>query len=161
MRLIQKLSPAWLLGSVSLFIVASGVLAMWMRQSPPNGDEYSTFRRVKDTSQTWEELARNSLASESYASTGSLGACVGDCAHEEYGFANALMISVTDENQCHYSSFEREEHRAGCFAYLAALRNEVTQLRQLLDSPTAMFICVDEEVIFERTANLHSRSIAL
>jgi hypothetical protein len=71
------------------------------------------------------------------------------------------MISLTDESQCHYSSFEREEHRAGCLAYLAALRNEVTELRYWLASPTAMFICVDEEVIFERTANLHSRSIAL
>jgi hypothetical protein len=71
------------------------------------------------------------------------------------------MISVTDENQCHYSSLEREEHRAGCLAYLAAFRNEVTELRQRLDSPTAMFICVDEEVIFERTARLHGRSFAL
>jgi hypothetical protein len=120
-----------------------------------------TSQSVNDASQTWEELARNSLASESYASTSSLGDCVGDCAHEEYGFANALLISVTDESQCHHSSFEREEHRAGCLAYLAALRNEVTELRQWLDSPTAMFICVDEKVIFERTANLHSRSIAL
>jgi hypothetical protein len=161
MHLIPKISISLLLGVVGTFIVAIGVFAIVILQSPLSADEDRTSQSVNDASQTWEELARNSLASESYASTSSLGDCVGDCAHEEYGFANALLISVTDESQCHHSSFEREEHRAGCLAYLAALRNEVTELRQWLDSPTAMFICVDEKVIFERTANLHSRSIAL
>jgi hypothetical protein len=154
-RLLVFLSVV--IGVITFLLYASHIELSGERLSNSESDRSS----INGLQVTWESLARNNLASASYVSAGSPFGCVGDCTHEEYGFANALLISVTDENQCHYSSFEREEHRAGCLAYLAALRNEVTELRQRLDSPTAMFICVDEEVIFERTANLHSRSIAL
>ena len=102
--------------------------------------------------------ARNSLADHSYVSSGKIYGCSGDCGHEEYGFANALWMSATSDEQCFYSSFERVEHRNGCRAYLVALKHRIGEIKQSYPTPDAIIFCVDELQMSERVLRLYQRT---
>jgi hypothetical protein len=106
----------------------------------------------------WMSTARNSLADHSYVSSGKIYGCSSDCGHEEYGFANALWMSATSDEQCFYSSFERVEHRNGCRAYLVALKHRIGELQQWSPTPDAVIMCVDELQMSERVLRLYQRS---
>ena len=116
-------------------------------------DPHST--RVEDN---WVSTARNSLADHSYVSSGKIYGCSGDCGHEEYGFANALWMSATSDEECFYPSFERVEHRNGCRAYLVALKHRIGEIKQSYPTPDAIIFCVDEGQIMEKLTRLYQRT---
>jgi hypothetical protein len=117
-------------------------------------DPYSTS--IEDR---WLRTARDSLVAQSYVSSGSIYGCSEDCAHEEYGFANALLMSVTSDEACSYASFERVEHRNGCRAYLVALKQEIHELQKWLPKPDSVNLCFYEEQLLDRVTRLYEQSI--
>ena len=116
-------------------------------------DPYSN--RVEDN---WMSTARDSLAMYSYVSSGKIYGCSDDCGHEEYGFGLALLMSVTSDEECSYTSFERVEHRNGCRAYLVALKNRIGELQQSFPTPDAVIFCLDEGRIMEKLTRLYQRT---
>jgi hypothetical protein len=106
----------------------------------------------------WMGTARDTLAMYSYVSSGKIYGCSDDCGHEEYGFANALWMSATSDEQCFYSSFERVEHRNGCRAYLVALKHRIGEIKQSYPTPDAIIFCVDELQMSERVLRLYQRT---
>jgi hypothetical protein len=111
---------------------------------------------LRDT--RWMELARNSLATKAYEEASSIYGCSGECLNERFGFTNAMLMSVTSDEQCLYPSFERVEHQIGCLSYLRALQTEVQELRQWVDTPSSTFICIDEEVLIQQVTELHEQA---
>jgi hypothetical protein len=84
-------------------------------------DPHST--RVEDN---WMSTARNSLAMYSYVSTGKIYGCSDDCGHEEYGFANALLMSATSDEECFYPT--KEDTNDPCFTSITGNASIAQQL---------------------------------
>ena len=116
-------------------------------------DPHST--RVEDN---WMSTARDSLAMYSYVSSGKIYGCSDDCGHEEYGFGLALLMSVTSDEECSYTSFERVEHRNGCRGYLVALKHRIGEIKQSYPTPDAVIVCVNERQIMEKLTRLYQRT---
>ena len=121
----------------------------------PRNIFYASSNSIEDR---WLRTARDSLVAQSYVSSGSIYGCIKDCAHEEYGFANALLMSVTSDEACSYASFERVEHRNGCRAYLVALKQEIHELQKWLPKPDSVNLCFYEEQLLDRVTRLYEQS---
>jgi hypothetical protein len=111
--------------------------------------------RVEDNSMS---TARDSLAMYSYVSSGKIYGCSDDCGHEENGFANALLMSATSDEECFCPSFERVAHRNGCRAYLVALKHRIGEIKQSYPTPDAVIFCVDKEQVMEELTRLYQRT---
>lgn len=151
-------SPAFIGLITCVFALISGCCFKEAGSDTPSFADRANAHSTHLRDARWMELARNSLATQTYEDASSMYGCLGECLHEKYGFANAMLIAATSEEQCLYPSFERLEHQNGCRAYLRALRREVEELRQWVKTPASLFLCIDEEALFQHVTELHELS---
>lgn len=138
--------PGAFAGTVLLVFVLTGISALVEYR------ERADLHRV-ELDKAWLLAARNSLAATTYENLGKPLGCATDCTDEEYGFLNALLLSATTETHCLLPSFERQPHRNGCQAYLAALKAEEKSIRGDFTSPPNL--CLHDEALWGRLTTLH------